>query len=533
VKQVVRPFATVVTIALLVFVVAAQGLAQPPGATPPTGRQAGTGGITPATQAPAMPAPPAAAGAGPRETAPELQEKTSVTRHTIRIGGQPVAYTATAGNLLLRDDRNKPIASFFYVYYTRDGVTDLARRPIFYSFNGGPGTASIWMHVGFTGPRRVTYDDEGFQLQPPYRLHDNEQSILDIADIVYIDPIGVGYSRMAPGEDPHRFHGIGDDISAMGDFIRVFTVRNGRWKSPKFLIGESYGTTRASGLAGYLQSQHQMYMNGVVLVSMTNLGYDRGPDLGFATVLPYMTATAWYHKKLPADLQKQPLKAVLAASERYAMNEYLLALAKGGLITPEERTGVAREVARLIGVSPAFVERSNLRVDKNRFWKELLRDQGLTVGRLDSRYTGIDADAAGERPEADPAMQHWDGPFAGVMNTYLREELKWETDDKYIVWGNVRPWRQDPEVRVHDMLRRAMTQNPFLKVFVLEGYYDGATDFYSAQYTISHVDPSGALNKRFEFGLYESGHMMYLKNSVLAEAKRDLARFVQAAVAGQ
>jgi carboxypeptidase C (cathepsin A) len=276
-----------------------------------------------------------------------------------------------------------------------------------------------------------------------------------------------------------------------------------------------------------------MYMNGVVLVSMTNLGYDRGPDMSFATVLPYMSATAWYHKKLPADLQQQPLKAVLAASERFAMNEYLLALNKGGLVTPEERRTVARQVARLIGVSAEFVERSNLRVDKNRFWKELLRDRGVTVGRLDSRYTGIDADAAGERPEADPAMLHWDGPFAGVMNTYLREELKWETDDKYIVWGNVQPWRQDPQVRVHDMLRRAMTQNPYLRVLVLEGYYDGATDYYSAQYTISHLDPSGALNKRFDFGFFESGHMMYLKNSALAEAKRELARFVQSSLSPQ
>ena len=224
-KHLARPFTApaLIMLAALVLSLAAPCLAQPPGATPPSGRQAATAGIAPATQA--TPAGPAAQATPRDQAVPDLQEKTAVTRHTIRIGGQPVAYTATAGNLLLRDDRNKPIASFFYVYYTRDGVTDLARRPIFYSFNGGPGTASIWMHVGFTGPRRVIYDEEGFQLQPPYRLHDNEQSILDIADIVYIDPIGVGYSRMAPGEDPHRFHGMADDIAAMGDFIRVFTVR--------------------------------------------------------------------------------------------------------------------------------------------------------------------------------------------------------------------------------------------------------------------------------------------------------------------
>jgi len=526
--------------ALLALALSVPVLAQPPAtATAPTGRQAGTGGITPSTQPASPPAAGAQApgagqpGAGVREPAAgDLQEKTSVTKRTIRIGGQPIAYTATTGNLVLRDDRGKAIASFFYVYYTRDGVTDLTKRPIFYSFNGGPGTASIWMHVGFTGPRRVTYDEDGFQLRPPYQLHDNEHSILDVADIVYIDPVGVGLSRMAPGEDVHRFHGVGDDIAAMGDFIRTFTSRQSRWKSPKFLIGESYGTTRASGLVGYLQSQHQMYMNGVVLVSMTNLGFDRGPDMSYATTLPYMTATAWYHKRLPADLQAKPLKAVLAEAERYAMGEYTMALTKGGLIGAQERTATAKQVARLIGVSEEFVLQGNLRVERSRFWKELLRDKGLTVGRLDSRYTGIDRDSAGEAPEADPAMQHWDGPFAGVMNTYLRDELKWETDDKYIVWGNVRPWRQDPDVRVWDMLRRAMTQNPFLRVLVLEGYYDGACDYYSAQYTMSHLDTSGALAGRIEFALYESGHMMYLKNTALAEAKHDLAAFVQRATGG-
>lgn len=532
----VRRLSCIVLTLFSALALSALVLAQDPGGATLTGRQAGTGGIKAATQ-PAV-ASPASTQTSPasqpavgtsQSGAADLQEKTSTTRHTIRIGGQPVAYTATTGTLVLRDDQGRALASFFYVYYTRDGITDLTKRPIFYSFNGGPGTASIWMHMGFTGPRRVTYDEEGFQLRPPYQLHDNEHSILDIADIVFIDPVGVGFSRMAPGQDPHRFHGVGDDIAAMGDFIRVFTSRYGRWKSPKFLIGESYGTTRASGLAGYLQNQHQMYLNGVVLVSMTNLGLDRGPDMTYATTLPYMTATAWYHKRLPADLQAKPLKAVLAEAEQYAMGAYTLALTKGGLIRAEERAAVAKQVARLTGLSEAFVLRSNLRIERNRFWKELLRDKGLTVGRLDSRYTGIDRDSAGEAPEADPAMQHWDGPFAGVMNTYLRDELKWETDEKYIVWGDVRPWRQDPDVRVWDMLRRAMTQNPYLRVLVLEGYYDGATDYFSAQYTMSHLDTSGALADRIEFAFYESGHMMYLKNSALAEAKRDLAAFVRRA----
>jgi carboxypeptidase C (cathepsin A) len=475
---------------------------------------------------------PLAADAKQAGPAQDLKEHTSVTHHTIRIGGQPVAYTATASTLILRDDNARPLASFFYVYYTRDNVADLGKRPMIYSFNGGPGTASVWMHMGFTGPRRVVYDDDGFMLQPPFRLADNEQSILDIADIVYIDPVGTGYSRMAPGEDPHKFHGLMDDIMSVGDFIRVFTVRYNRWKSPKFVIGESYGTTRASGLASYLQTQHQMYLNGVILVSMTSLGLQAGDDMGFVTRLPHMTATAWYHKKLPADLQGRPLKEVLTESERFAMGDYQLALFRGGLLSAADRAATAKQVVRLTGLSQDYVLRSNLRIDIGRFRKELLRDRGLTVGRLDSRYTGSDRDAAGESNEFDPGMEAWNGPFAAALNDYFRDELKWESEDKYYIWGNVQPWRSDPQTRVGEMLRRAMTQNPYLKVLVFEGYYDGGTDYFSAQYTISHLDPSGVLNGRFQFAFFESGHMMYIRNAALAAAKQELTRFVQASVPG-
>ncbi len=470
----------------------------------------------------------AAADAAKKPQAPELQDKSSVTHHTVRIEGQPVAYTAKAGTLVMRDANDKAIASFFYVYYTRDNVTDLSKRPLFYSFNGGPGTGSLWMHIGFTGPRRVAYDENGFQLRPPYRLVDNEHSILDAADIVYINPIGVGYSRMAPGEDPHKFHGVQADIESMGDFIRLFTTREKRWQSPKYLIGESYGTTRAAGLAGYLQSTHQMYLNGVILVSMTTLSYEAGADMRYVTSLPYMTAAAWYHKKLPQDLQSQPLAGAIAEAEKYAASDYQLALFKGGLITPQERTAVAQKVARLIGVSPDFVLHSNLRVEKQRFWKELLRDRGLTIGRLDSRYTGIDKDASGAQPDEDPALQNWNGPFGSAINMYLRDELKWETDDKYYVWGNVRPWRQDPQTHTGQMLREAMAENPYLHTLVMGGYFDGGTDFSTARYTISHLDPSGALKDRFHFAFYESGHMLYLKDSVRAQAKQDLVKFIQA-----
>jgi carboxypeptidase C (cathepsin A) len=483
-------------------------------------------------QQPSSSSQPAAEKPADRAPAAELQETTSVTRHTLTIGGQRVPYTATAGTILLRNAQQKPEASVFYVAYTRDDVTDRSRRPIFYSFNGGPGTASVWMHMGFTGPRKVVYDDEGMMPAPPFRLEDNAQAILDIADIVFIDPVGTGYSRMAPGEDEHKFHGVMEDIQSVGEFIRLYTTRNSRWDSPKFLIGESYGTTRAAGLVNHMQQEHQMYFNGVVLVSMTGLDYQAGTDLAFALWLPHYTATAWYHKALPPDLQAKPLRAVLDESEAYALGGYLDALVKGDALPKAERDTVAAQVGRLAGLSKEYVINSNLRIDKGRFRKELLRSRGVTVGRLDSRYTGVDRDAAGATNEYDPAMEAWNGPFAAVINDYFRDELKWETDQKYNIWGNVRPWRRPPTVNTGEMLREAMTQNPYLRVLVLAAYYDAATDYFTAKHVMSHLDPSGAIRDRISFAYYESGHMMYVRRSDLAKAKRDVAQFVAQALAG-
>jgi carboxypeptidase C (cathepsin A) len=467
----------------------------------------------------------------PDQPKEELKETVSVTKHTIDVGRQPLRYTATAGTIVLKDEKDKPQASMFYVAYTRDDVTDRARRSIFYSFNGGPGTASVWMHMGFTGPRRVVYDDEGMMLSPPFRLADNEHTILDIADIVYIDPVATGYSRMAAGEDPHRFHGTLDDIKSVAEFIRLWTTRNNRWDSPKFVIGESYGTTRAAGIAGYLQDQHQMYLNGVILVSSTGLDVESGADLKFALLLPHYTATAWYHKALVPELQSKPLRAVLQESEQFALGPYLDALVKGDRLPASERDSVAAQIARLAGLSPTYVVNSNLRIDSPRFRKELLRSRGVTVGRLDSRYTGHDKDAAGATNEYDPALESWNGPFAGVVNKYFRDELKWETDQKYNIWGDVQPWRRDQRTNVGEMLRSAMAENPFLRVLVLASYYDGGTDYFSAEYTMSHIDPSGSLKDRFAFAFYESGHMMYVRKADLAKAKQDIAQFVTAALA--
>jgi carboxypeptidase C (cathepsin A) len=477
-------------------------------------------------QQPRRPAVAQAAGASKAGTeAALLPAEPVVTQHTARIEGQTVAYTAEAGWLPIRDD-GKIVAKMFYVAYTRNGVQDLSTRPLVFSFNGGPGTASVWMHLGYTGPRRVVYDDEGFAQRPPGALEDNPHSIIDAADIVYIDPIATGFSRMVEGEDLHKYHGTMSDIQSVAEFIRLYLVKKDRWMSPKFVIGESYGTTRASGLAGYLLGADQIYVNGVILVSMTDLNVERGPDVSIAMGLPQRTATAWYHHQLASDLQSRPLREVLDEVEAFAMGDYVHALLEGDRLSDAERTDIAQRVARYTGLSPEYVLSTNLRIEARRFWKQLLKDQRLTVGRLDSRYTGVDQDAAGENPDYDPAMADWNGPFGNAVNRYLREELKYNPDLAYNVWGPVRPWNRSDGTNVGEMLGNAMRQNPYLKVMIQGGYYDAATDYFNAQYTISHLQPGGEFKNRFRFRFYESGHMMYLRKPDLANANNDLRAFI-------
>jgi carboxypeptidase C (cathepsin A) len=449
-----------------------------------------------------------------------------VTQHTTTIRGETVRYTAEAGTLPIREN-GKVTARMFYIFYRRDNAPEGGPRPMVFSFNGGPGTASVWMHMGYTGPRRVQYDQEGFALKPPVGLEDNPHSILDVADIVYIDPIATGFSRMEEGEDEHKYHGTLSDIESVGEFIRLFIVRKNRWDSPKFLIGESYGTTRASGLAGHLLDAHQIYLNGVILVSMTNLNVEAGPDVRYATTLPQLAATAWYHRQLSADLQARALTEFLNEVEGFALSDYLRALVAGDRLEDSDRISIAEDVAQYTGLDVSYVLSANLRIDTRRFWKELLRDQRLTVGRLDSRYVGVDRDAAGETPEYDPAIADWNGPFGNAVNLYLRQELGYDPDLKYNIWGNVRPWARDPGVNVGEMLREAMRDNPYLKVLIQGGYYDAATDYFSAVYTISHIQPGGEFRDRFRFAWYESGHMMYLRQEDLEGANQDLRDFIR------
>lgn len=468
-----------------------------------------------------------------RET--QVREITSVTQHSVCIEGEEIAYTATAGTLLLKTDDEKPKASIFYVAYTRDGVEDVAQRPITFAFNGGPGSSSVWLHLGLLGPRRVLMDEEGGPLPPPFQLVGNEYSLLDITDLVFIDPVSTGYSRPVPGEDAKQFHGVTQDIESVGEFIRLYTTRMQRWASPKFLIGESYGTTRAAGLSAYLHQKLGMYLNGIMLISailnFQSARFDLGNDLPYILFLPTYAATAWYHKKLPDSLQSKPLREVLREVEAFAIGDYNVALMKGDALGGDERTAVIGNLARYTGLSTTYIEQTNLRINIHRFVKELLRDERRTVGRFDSRFKGIDRDAAGEQHEYDPSYAIVQGAYTAALNHYMRSVLAFKSDRAYeILTANVQPWDyskfQNQYVNVAEDLRKAMTYNPHLQVFVANGYYDLATPYFATEYTFHHLGLDPTLQGHVSMGYYEAGHMMYLHRPSLEALKRDLASFV-------
>lgn len=471
------------------------------------------------------------------EFKPEFpKEVVSETKHSATIGGKVIRYSARAGNIVLKEEDGKPKASFFFIAYTEDGVTDPATRPVTFAFNGGPGSSSVWLHLGVLGPRRVVMKDDGSALPPPYQLAENGYSVLDVTDLVFIDPISTGYSRPVPGEAAKQYHGVEEDIESVGKFIRLWTTRYERWGSPKFLCGESYGTTRAAGLAGHLQQQQGMYLNGVILVSaildFSTGEFVRGNDLPFITFLPTYTATAWYHKKLAADLQAD-LRKTLDQVEAFALNEYALALMKGDALSSEERKNIVAQLSRFTGLSNEYIEQTNLRIYDYRFTKELLRDQSVVVGRLDSRFEGHDYDSAGESIEADPSYSAIQGSFTATLNNYVRTDLKYESDLPYEILTNVFPWDygkfKNQYVSVSEPLRQAMTQNPYLKVFVANGYYDLATPYFATEYTFDHLGLPSTYKSNVSMGYYEAGHMMYINKPSLIQFKADLARFIQSA----
>lgn len=447
-----------------------------------------------------------------------------VSNHVVTIKGVRVPYRATVGTQPVFDDAGKPIASLLYTLYERTDVQDRRMRPLTISFNGGPGSASLWMHIGYTGPKQLVIDDEGYPVQP-YGVRDNPHSILDVTDIVFVNPVNVAFSRIIGDADRRQFFGVNEDVAYLAQWIGTFVTRHDRWPSPKFLIGESYGTTRVSGLAGALQARQWMYLNGVILVSPTGLGVARQGPVGEALALPNFTATAWYHGQLDPALQQRDLEEILPDVERWTLDTFLPALARGGSLTPAERAVVARDAARWAGVSPQWYLDRNLRPTVGEFRKELLRDQGLTVGRLDARYRGRDRQDAGESYNYDPAMAAWNHAFAPAINHYIRNELGFETDLQYYLFGPVSPWNRDGD-QTGEQLRQAMSENPYLHLFVQSGYFDGGTDYFSAKYTMWNLDPAGRLQDRMRFKGYRSGHMMYLRAEDLVTSNQDIRDFM-------
>ncbi len=444
----------------------------------------------------------------------------------VTIKGQKVPYKVTASTQPVWDEEGKAVAGLFYVYYERTDVSNKETRPLVISFNGGPGTASVWMHLGYTGPKKLKIDDEGYPIQP-YGFEDNPQSLLDVADIVYVDPVNTGFSRILDKATPgSKFFGVTADIKYLADWINTFVGRQKRWASPKFLIGESYGTNRVSGLSLELQNRHWMFLNGVILVSPTDLGLKRDAVSSAALRIPYMAATAWHHKKLAAPFQAKELEKYLPEVEAFAINELMPALAQGGAMPADKRNAMVKKIAGYIGLNEKVVAEQNMEVPFDYFWKELLRDQRKTVGRLDSRYIGMDKKDAGQKPDYNSELLSWEHSFTPAINMYLRDELGYKTDLNYYIFGPVGPW-DNSNNNTGDDLRLAMMENPYLNLLVQSGYYDGACDYFNAKYNMWQMDPAGKIQDRMFWEGYRSGHMMYLRKEDLSTSNEHLRVFIK------
>jgi carboxypeptidase C (cathepsin A) len=485
-----------------------------------------------------------------KPAAPAAQEKSSskpeadplpvVTHHEIHARGQLIKYTATVGMMPLKNEKGETEARMFYMAYTLDQPgSDRSKRPLTFTFNGGPGSASAWLHLGAIGPRRVKMQNEGFMPAPPYQLVDNDSTWLPQTDLVFIDPIGTGFSKALKPENLKKFLGLQGDTAAVAEFIRLYLSRNERWSSPLFLAGESYGTTRASALSGYLIQREGIALNGVILLSTVlnfeTLEFVPGNDLPFELFLPTYTATAWYHHKLDSSLGD--LKSALHQSEEFARTTYADALSKGNRLTPDERAKAVDGLAHLTGLSRQYIDQSDLRVDEPHFTKELLRGERLNVGRLDSRFTGIEDPLIGAISSSDPTETSIRAPFASSFNQYIRAELNWKTDDKYYLlgggfkqgdwdWGSAGGGYPN----VSESLRSAFAENRYMKLFVASGYYDLATPYYATQYTLAHLGLEPQEMKNVSTGYYEAGHMMYLQDKSLTKLHDDVSIFIAGAL---
>ena len=467
------------------------------------------------------------------------QDDTVTTEHTLAIGRRRLRYTATTGRVVLREEvfedgvfkGHRAKAEMFLTSYVAD-VPAGTDRPVTFAFNGGPGSSSVWLHLGLLGPRRVDSGDTGALTPPPYGLLDNPQSLLAVSDLVFIDPVSTGYSRAVEGGKPKDYHGFQADIESVGELIRLWTTRHNRWLSPKYVAGESYGTIRAAALAEHLQSHHGLYLNGIMLISsvldLATVDFEFRNDRAHVDYLPTYAATAHHHGKHG----RKALQTVLAEAEEYAARDYPWALARGSRLSERERADHVARIAQLTGVSEEYVERSNLRIEHVRFFTELLRDQGLAVGRLDSRFTGPLGSGTAERWDGDPAMDAISGPYAAAWNHYVRDELAYRNDLPYAqISGKVnQDWSfkefEGKPVDVSAQLSRAMRANPHLRVHVAYGYHDGATPYFAAQDAVAHLDIPASLRGNIEHAYYEAGHMMYVHEPSRIQQSKDLADFV-------
>jgi carboxypeptidase C (cathepsin A) len=479
-------------------------------------------------------ASPAAVSKAPEKASPA--EKASNTRHAILKQGKVLNYTSTAGFLQLKDESGKAKADMFFVAYVKEQQQDVSQRPITFLFNGGPGASSVWLHLGAVGPKRAPIDDVEKPQPPPYKGIDNEFTWLWDTDLVFIDPVGAGFSRPAPGESGKQFYGIKEDIQSVGDFIRLYTTRYGRWTSPKFLAGESYGTLRAVGLANHLYETYGMSVNGLILISLAidfqTFSFEQGNDLPYTMFLPAYTAAAWHHKKLASELLVD-FRKTLDEAERWALQDYTLALVQGDKLSGAEREKTAESLARYTGLSKSFVDNNDLRITRRAFMNELLRSQNLSVGLVDSRTTSYER--AGDFL-SDPGVAMTVAPYAAVMNDYVRDELKFETDLPYVIlseeangqwnWGS----SIHGYVSVLDTLRRVITRSPYLKVFAACGYYDLDTPYLGARYSLNHLGLDVKLQDNLRIHCYDGGHMLYTHRPSLQQLAEDVKTFLKSAV---
>ena len=458
-------------------------------------------------------------------------DETVVTNHEVIVNGQKLSYSAETGMQPVWNDQGEPTAGIQFTYYKvnskRNANGDV--RPLVISFNGGPGSASVWMHLAYTGPRILNISDEGFPTQP-YGFKENPHSILDVADIVYVNPVNTGHSRPILDEkggfDKKTFFGVNADVDYLASWINTFVTRKDKWLAPKYLIGESYGTTRVSGLADRLQNSHWMYINGVILVSPTELGIEREGPVEVANRLPYFAAAAWYHGKLAPELQNKPILEMLDEVEDFTIQKLIPALSMGGFLDENKKKSIVEKMSYYSSIDEKVFLQNNLEVPFNTFWKTLKIDDGFTVGRLDSRYLGLDAKEAGTRPDYNSELTSWLQSFTPAINHYLKNELNFKTDLKYNMFGSVYPWDRSGD-NTGKQLRQAMAQNPSMHVMIQAGLFDGATTYFNAKYTMRHLDQSGKMKDRLHFKTYESGHMMYLRKEDLKNANDDIREFIK------